>query len=64
MFYIVILTLVWRVANYVLDIALPDQVGRALRVLVTVLIVIAAIVILLSVFGLGGLSEVPRLRGL
>jgi hypothetical protein len=30
----------------------------------TVLIVIAAIVILPSVFGLGGVSEVPRLRGL
>jgi hypothetical protein len=59
--YIIILALLWWLANYVLDqFPLPEPAYRIFKVAITVIFVLIAIYILLSVFGIGGISEVPR----
>jgi len=61
--YVIILAVLYWLAMYVLDnFPLPPSADKLVRVAVTVLVVIAAIYILLGVFGIGGASPVPRLR--
>jgi hypothetical protein len=61
--YVVILAILWWLANYILDnFPLPDPAGRIVRVAVVVIIVIAAIYVLLGVFGVAGVDGIPRLR--
>jgi hypothetical protein len=61
--YVVILAILWWLANYILDnFPLPDPAGRIIRVAVVVIIVIAAIYVLLGVFGVAGVDGIPRLR--
>ena len=61
--YIIILAVLWWLANYVLDnFPLPDPANRIVRVAVVVIIVLAAVYILLGLFGMGGVDGVPRLR--
>jgi hypothetical protein len=61
--YVVVLALLWWLANYILDnFPLPEPAGRIVRVAVVVIIVIAAIYMLLGIFGVVGFEGVPRLR--
>jgi hypothetical protein len=63
--YIVVLAILWWLANFVLDnFPLPDPANRLVRVAIVIIIVFAAIYVLLGVFGIGGVDGVPRLRGL
>jgi hypothetical protein len=60
--YIIVLSILWWLANYVLsNFPLPEPAGKLVRVAITVIIVLAAIYILLGVFGVVT-SDVPRLR--
>jgi hypothetical protein len=61
--YVVVLSLLWWLVNYVLDrFPLPDPADRIVRVAVTIIIVLAAIFIVLGLFGIGGVESVPRFR--
>jgi len=60
--YVVILAVLWWLANYILDnFPLPEPANKIVRVALVIIIVIAAIYVLLDALGLvtGG---VPRLR--
>jgi hypothetical protein len=61
--YVIVLSLLWWLVNYILDnFPLPDPANRLVRVAVTIIIVLAAIFLLLGVFGVGGIEGVPRFR--
>jgi hypothetical protein len=61
--YVICLAVIWWLANYILDnFPLPDPAGRIIRVAIVVILVLAAIYVLLGVFGVGGAWDVPRLR--
>ena len=62
--YVIVLAVIWWLVTYVLDnFPLPEPANRIIRVAVVIIIVLAALFILLGVFGIGG-YETPRLRGL
>lgn len=61
--YIIILSLLWWLVNYILDnFPLPEPANRLIRVAVVVVIVLIAVYLLLGLFGVGGLTGVPRIR--
>jgi hypothetical protein len=61
--YVVVLSLLWWLANYILDnFPLPDPANRIVRVAIVIIIVLAAVYVLLGVFGMGGVEGVPRFR--
>lgn len=61
--YIIILAVLWWLVNYVLDnFPLPEPANRLVRVAVVIIIVLAAVFILLGVFGVVEVN-LPRLRG-
>lgn len=60
--YIILLAVLYWLANYVLDnFPLPEPANRIIRVAITIIVVLAAVFILLGVFGLAEVS-VPRFR--
>lgn len=60
--YVLVLALLWWVVNYVLDnFPLPEPANKLIRVGVVVAIVIIAVVLLIDLFGGGGVG-VPRIR--
>jgi hypothetical protein len=61
--YVIVLSLLWWLVNYILNsFPLPDPADRLVRVAVTIIIVLAAIFLLLGLFGVGGIEGVPRFR--
>ena len=63
--YVIILAVLYWLVNYVLDnFPLPEPANRIVRVAVVIIIVLAAIHLVLGVFGIAGF-ETPRLiRGM
>jgi membrane protease YdiL (CAAX protease family) len=62
--YIIILAVLWWLANYVLDnFPLPEPANKLVRVAIVIIVVLIALYLLLGIFGIGGVESVPRLRG-
>lgn len=61
--YVIILSILWWLVNYILDnFPLPEPANRLIRVAVVVVIVLIAVYLLLGLFGVGGVGGVPRIR--
>jgi hypothetical protein len=61
--YVIVLAVFWWLVNYILDnFPLPEPANKIIRVALVIIIVLAALYILLNVFGVGGVDGVPRLR--
>jgi predicted O-methyltransferase YrrM len=62
--YIIVLAILWWLANYVLDnFPLPEPANKLVRVAIVIAVVLIALYLLLGIFGIGGVESVPRLRG-
>lgn len=60
--YVIVLSLLWWLVNYILNnFPLPEPANKLIRVGVVVIIVLIAIVLLIDLFGAGGVG-IPRLR--